>query len=345
MTDPWNDLSPRVVMVASFKEGDGIGKYAEQLAAAYGEGRTFLRVGILWGPGDYHRNYHSGPRALWLLRDARRGDDVVVHWHPHYYLRGSAASRALSHLSWAALSRLRRVTFVHHEPDDTDVPWYQAAACRLQWRRARRVVFHSEWERERHVARYGRRTGQELLVVTHGDFFRTSVAVGRHEARARLGLSDERVVALMIGFLSPSFPDKGYDRVLAAVEAIGDPRLELHVVGSPIRPGEDVDALVAHLRAEAERLPGVFLHEQFVDDETFDLWIRAADAVLTPYREASSSGVVARCRLLGTRVITSDAGGLAEQAGPDDLVVRDDDELTAAIRRTVDEAYPASSSA
>jgi glycosyltransferase involved in cell wall biosynthesis len=338
VSDPWSSLSERVVMVASFKEGDGIGKYAEQLAAAYGEGRSYLRVGIRWGPGDYHRDYHSGPRALWLLRDAKRGDDIVVHWHPHYYLRNGSLAKALSHLSWGVLTRLRRVTFVHHEPDATGVPWYQEAACRFHWRRARHVVFHSQWELDRHIARYGRTRGQALRIEEHGHFFTTRVASPPGEARERLGLAPDKVVLLMIGFISPSLPDKGYDRALAAVEQVDDPRLELHVVGSPIRPGADVDALVEQIRAAAAASTRVVLHEQFVDDETFDLWIRAADAVLTPYRSASSSGVLARCRLLRTRVITSDAGGLAQQAGPGDIVVADDAELVAAIRRTLDEA-------
>jgi glycosyltransferase involved in cell wall biosynthesis len=332
VSDPWSDLSERVVMVASFSEGDGIGRYADQLAAAYGEGRSFLRVGILWGPGDYHRDYHSGPRALWLLRDARRADDVIVHWHPHYYIRGGTLARTASHLSWGLLSLLRRVTFVHHEPDPVDAPRLEEAARRFHWRRARRVVFHSAWERDRHVARYGRTARQEMPLVVHGDFFTTTIAAGREEARARLGLAVDRVLLLMIGFFSPALPDKGYDRAIAAVRKIGDPQIELHMVGSPIRPEPDVHALVERLR-EAAREPGIFLHDQFVDDETFDLWIRAADAVLTPYRSASSSGVVARCQMLGTRVITSDVGGLAAQAGPGDIVVADDEALLQAVRR------------
>ena len=332
--DLWTGLSPRVVMVARYADDDGIGRYADQLAAAHGDGRSFLRVGIPEGPGDYHRDLHRGPRALWLLRDARRTDDVLVHWHPHYYVRGGAASRAASYLSWGVLSLLRRVTVVAHEPDPTDGPAYEEGARRWMWRRVPRVAFHSDWERERHVARYGRGRRQELAVVDHGSFFATAVDADRDAARASLGLDPQRTILLMIGFLSPRDPDKGYDRAIAAVRAVADPRLELHIVGSPIREGPDVDALLAQLR-EAARDPGVVLHEQFVDDDTFDLWVRAADAVLTPYRTASSSGVVARAHLLGTPVITSDAGGLASQAGPGDVVVASDAALVEAVRGTL----------
>src|SRR5205085_11981534 len=63
VTVPWSDLAPRVVAVARYHERDGIGRYADQLAAAYGEGRTFIRLGFAEGPGDWHRDFHRGLRA------------------------------------------------------------------------------------------------------------------------------------------------------------------------------------------------------------------------------------------------------------------------------------------
>lgn len=331
-TDPWGPLSRRVVMVSSYAERDGIGRYAAQLIAARAGGREFVRIGTPEGPGDYPRAFKRGPRALWMLHDAGRGDDLIVHYHPHYYIGGGAPARILSYATWAVVALLRRVTVVLHEPDPAGGPRLEEAVRRWMWRRARRIVFHSEWERERHARRFGRGRRQTHAVVTHGDFFSTSVTEDRAVARDRLGLPHDRPILLMIGFLSPEGPDKGYDRALAALQAAGDPALELHIVGSPIRPGPATEALVGDLRAAAAASPQLVLHEQFVDDETFDRWVRAADAVLTPYRTASSSGVMARAQLLGTPVISSDVGGLREQAGPADTIVCDDEELATAIR-------------
>jgi glycosyltransferase involved in cell wall biosynthesis len=332
VTGPWSTLSDRVVMVARYAERDGIGRYADQLATTIGARHGVARVGIPEGPGDYGRALHRGPRALWLLRDARRGDDVIVHYHPHYYIRGPAPSRIATHLTWTLLGHARRVTTVVHEPDPASGSRLEEAARRRAWRSVRRLVFHSEWERDRHVARFGIGRGQELVVVTHGDFFSTTVTRDQHAARAELGLAADRTILLIIGFLSAANPDKGYDRAIEAVRAAEDPRLELHIVGSPIRDGRDVDALVAELRAAAAASAQIHLHEEFVDDERFDLWVLAADFVLTPYRSSSSSGVLARAHLMGTPVVTSDAGGLAAQAGPQDRVFRDDDELRAIVR-------------
>jgi D-inositol-3-phosphate glycosyltransferase len=344
VTGPWSELSERVVMLGQFNPRDGIGRYARQLAQAHGQDRAreFVFIGIPEGPGDYARPFHRGLRALWLLHDAARGDDIVIQYHPHYFIRGRALARMATRLSFGVVGLFRRVTYVAHEPDP--VPGrIEEAVTRWAWRRARRVVFHSDWERGRHAARFGQGRRQRLEVVTHGDFFATAVVESRAEARATLGLAPDRTILLMIGLISPRLPDKGYARAIAAVRSAGDPSLELHIVGSPIRSGPDVDALLEELRAAAAESKRIVFREDYVDDHAFDLWIRAADAVLTPYVSASSSGVMARAQLLGTPVITSDVGGLPEQAGPADTVVQSDDELRDAVVRVAQDRRSSSS--
>ena len=75
------------------------------------------------------------------------------------------------------------------------------------------------------------------------------------------------------------------------------------------------------------------LIEGFQSDEDFDAWVSAADRLVLPYTRAWSSGALARARLLGTPSIVSAVGGLVEQVGPEDEVVRSDDELRRAIQR------------
>jgi glycosyltransferase involved in cell wall biosynthesis len=67
----------------------------------------------------------------------------------------------------------------------------------------------------------------------------------------------------------------------------------------------------------------------------FDLWITAADAVVLPYRRSWSSGALARAQALGTPVIVTAVGGLAEQASSRDVVVHDDKGLRAAVEAIV----------
>ena len=140
-------------------------------------------------------------------------------------------------------------------------------------------------------------------------------------------------------FVIPGFiqPSKGAERVLGAFGAGGRPRL--WIVGSVRDRTPENLAYIEALRRRCDDLLRVTLVEQFLADEEFDRWVVAADWLVLPYREAWSSGVLARAQALGTPAIVTAVGGLPEQAGPDDLVVPNDDD---ALVRTIREVSSAS---
>ena len=323
----WAFLGRRVLMVSRFPPApDGIARYAEQLASALERepGRAVERCAEeVWG----------GLRPLRLLPRARRADEVLVHWHPDYYFRFGWASRVAAYAALAVVFRARRTTVLVHEldaPRPAEIGRrgkaqfaIEEAARRLMWRGAARVAFHSEWERGAFRFR-----ARETRIVEHGEAFTPVADVPVETARERLGLPADHTILACLGFISPH---KGWDRAVAAFAAAGREDAELHLVGTPIRPLPEITDHVEALRAAAAATPGVHFAERYLSDEDFDLWVRAADALLLPYRSAASSGLMARARLLGTPVITTGAGGLAEQAGPEDVVVGDDAGLAAQV--------------
>jgi glycosyltransferase involved in cell wall biosynthesis len=318
---------------------DGIANYADQLAAALRPERTVTRLGIPFGGGDEVTELWGWLRPLKLLRRARGFDDVLIQYLPYYYVRGGWASRVAGYLALGIVARALPATWVVHERDDERPEEIgrrgramfavEEGARRWLWARAKRLVFHSSWERERFDERFPASGARDERVVDHGSFFTSPVDATRSEARERLGLEPDATILACLGTLSPH---KGVDRVIAAARDSGVPGLELHVVGRAIRPMPEVFAHVEELRRLAAETPGVHLHEDYVSDEEFDLWIRAADAVVVGYRSAASSGVVPRVHLLGTTLITSAAGGIAEQARPSDIRFEDQDGLVRAIR-------------
>src|SRR5438445_11820706 len=89
LTDDWEFLGSRVCIVSSWPPArDGIARFAEPLAIAAARTREVRRVGFPEGGGTHLRALHSGLRALKLLLDARGCDDILVQYHPHYYVRG-----------------------------------------------------------------------------------------------------------------------------------------------------------------------------------------------------------------------------------------------------------------
>ena len=337
----WSFLGERVLHVSRHVPArDGIARYAEQLEEALGDGRKFTRLGVPGGAGDRVTPLWGWLRPLKMVRAARRHDDVLVEYHPSYFQIGGWISRLVSCASLAVVARATPTTWVVHEPDDA-LPAEIGRRGRLQyrveewvrrrfWSGARRLVFHTAWEREAFGRRFPAR-GRDEQVVTHGNFYATSAAeISREAARERLGLAEDRAILACVGFLSPH---KGVDDVVHAMGEAGVRAAELHVVGEPICDYPHVLAHVEELRGLVARTPGVTLHEGYVDDEEFDLWIRAADAVVLGYRSAASSAVAARARLLGTPMVTTGTGGLAEQLGDGDRRYSSHDELVAIIRQ------------
>lgn len=342
MSDPraeWGFLGRRLLVVSRFPPAqDGIARYAGQLDLVLREGRELVELGIPFGGGDRVRALWGGMRPLRIILHAGRAREVLVHYHPHYFIRGRWGNRLLSYAALAIVARTLRTAWIVHEPDDPR-PDEIGRRGRLQfaveerlrrafWAGADALVFHSETERAAFTRRFPGRRAER--VHAHGAFFVPETRESRGEARAALGVAADRKLVLLIGFLSPH---KGYERAIAAFSEANLDDADLHIVGSPIRPTPEVERHVAELREHAARTPRLFLHERFVSDEDFDRWVRAADVLLTPYHSAASSGVMARAQMLGTPVITSAAGGLAEQAGPADRAFGTQAELVAALRQ------------
>jgi glycosyltransferase involved in cell wall biosynthesis len=334
----WSFLGEDVLHVSRHVPArDGIARYADQLEAALGPER-FTRLGVPGGGGRVVSLW-GWLRPLRLLWHARGHDEVLVEYHPSYFLMGPWASRLASYAALAVVARATRASWIVHEPDDP-MPdeigrrgriqyRIEERVRRLFWSGARRLVFHTRWEREAFDGRFPGR-GRDERLVTHGGFFTVAAPeVPRGEARRRLGLPAAGTLLLCIGFLSPH---KRVDEVIRAIDDAGVDGVQLRIVGEPICDYPHVLRHVEKLRAQAAAMESVELHEEFVSDEDFDLWIRAADAVIAGYGSAASSSVVARTQMLGTRLVTSAAGGLAEQARNGDLRFASREELVQIVR-------------
>jgi glycosyltransferase involved in cell wall biosynthesis len=347
--DDWTFLGGRVLVVSPFPPArEGIARYAAQLVEAIEPGRTVSRLPCQAGtePGVTPLWGWFAPLRIALM--GRRFDDVLVMYHPHYFVRGQLVvrkdlpSRLAGYLALALVAKTVRPTFVIHELDDSRPAqigrwgkagfWLEERVRRRLWGRAH-VAFHTEWERRRFAERFPARGKRVERIVAHGAFFTSAAGeVTREDARRALGLPLDRTLLLCIGFFEER---KGFERAIAAMRGVRRSDLELHVVGSPVYASEEVQRYVAELRREAAQTPAVHLHERFVSDDEFDQWIQAVDAVVTPYTQATSSGVIERVHLAGTSLITRAVGGLDEQAHPDDIRFQTDQQLTEVMQEFV----------
>ena len=310
----------------------GIGAYVAAQATRLGEeGHDVVVLSPPDGHGDVRQRFIGGYAFRQAARIAGRFDRIVVHFEPGLYFWPrtpvlhviTAAS-----LLWLVARRPSVEILVHEAtpPPSRLRPDYRLLG--MAFARAH-LLFHTEAERRALEHDYGIRTNATL--VPHTASVTVHAALGRDEARTRLDLGPERPVFVCAGFLHA---DKGFDRAVRAFGIAGSPG-RLYVVGSVRTPTSDTLGYVDELRTVCDRTDGVTMIERYVSDAEFDEWITAADAVVFPYRRAWSSGALARAQRLGTQAFVADVGGLAEQAGPNDVVFDSEDGLARVLARPV----------
>lgn len=179
--------------------------------------------------------------------------------------------------------------------------------------RARGVVVHSRFA----AARLQRPPGLPVRVVPHhlSPAVLAWDGVSRNDARARLGLPQDRPVLLALGHVTPAKQIGVALRALAALRGQG--RDALLVVGGAPEPGMPIAAEVAALGlGDQVRLTG------WLPEEEFFLHLRAADLLLAlrfPLA-GESSGTLARALGMGTPALAYDIGPAAEH--PDEILAK-----------------------
>ncbi|MFA5808951.1 MAG: glycosyltransferase family 4 protein [Thermoleophilia bacterium] len=210
-------------------------------------------------------------------------------------------------------SRGTRLVFTAHDWLPHGARAYHTPLFRWYYRLFDRIIVHSRSGAHFMETRLGVKPGK-LAVVPHGDygFFNTDAALSDEAARERLQLDSTRYWFLFFGHIAPY---KGLD---LAIEALGramvsvgqgDRSLGLLVAGDPEAPGmEKYEQLIKELGLGHS----VSLHVGHIPVADVQIYLKASDALVLPYRESSTSGIVHLAMGFGKPVIASDVGGLAE---------------------------------
>ena len=205
----------------------------------------------------------------------------------------------------------------------------EAQAARAMWQAVDHISVHTEVERQLLASAYGLSTAR-ITVVDPGASFERRTNLTQEEARARLGLAPDGFIFLSIGFLQPH---KGFDRAVRAFGDLGERGCRLEIVGSLRVDAPEYLMYLEDLRELVDETNGVTLHEEYVSDSEFDVWIVAADALVLPYRLIWSSSVCERASLYQRPLIASRVGGLEDQTPSDAIMVDSDRDLAEAMQR------------
>ena len=229
--------------------------------------------------------------AAWRCRDQWRGAEVI---HGHYAVTGLAA--------WRLARRASLPFFLTFHGSDMNT-WPDNHPERLADLRAAvseaAAVFgvsRALADRVRDVT--GVAAVELPLGVDHAWIDRTSLS--RTEARRRLGLAEDQLIVLFVGYLLQT---KGVRELATAIAGLGDPYVGVFVGDGPER-GYAAEDAAGHLMYVGGRS-----HEDVIH------YMSAADVFVLPSYGEGLPTVLVEAGSIGLPIIASRVGGIPELLG------------------------------
>ena len=292
-----------------------------------------------------------GPRRITLLPvtaawlGAGRPPVIHLHWTHRYLGRGEgwrarlADARFLAELRVLRALRVRVVWTVHNLGGHEGRRSAREMAVHQRLVRASdAVICHCQAARAAVTEAYQLTAAEtpRLHVIAHGNYIGAYPDdIDRAAARARLDLPDVSRVLLFLGQLRAY---KGVEELIGCVRAMDAPDLRLVVAGRPVGATIETD-----LRAAAAGDPRISLQLRAIPDDEMQLYLRACDAVVLPFRDVLTSGSAILAMSFGRAVIAPRLGCLPETLTDDAAILYDPtapdalrDALTSALGADLD---------
>lgn len=170
-----------------------------------------------------------------------------------------------------------------------------------------------------------------LLVLPHCSYVGWYPdAVSQAEARRRLGISQDKPVVGLIGGIRPY---KGIDRLVSALDSptVAAMGTEAIVAGKPA-----AHPATPELRKLIKDHPRVHAYLAFIAHEQLQLYFKAADVIVLPYRKTLNSGALLAALSFGRPVIAPAEGCIADILDPSFALgfdIHDDDGFADALAK------------
>ncbi len=265
-------------------------EYASSPRRGEDHGVRALRPRFVNVPGqpDWARPDRSIAGSIWRARGEWAGARVI---HGHYAVSGLAA--------WRLGRRARLPHVLTFHGDDLNV-WPEEHPRRVDDLRAAArdagaVVTVSQALGELLVDLTGVAAVHIPLGIDHAAIAAT--ALPRAEARRRLGLPQDRIVVLMVGYL---LEYKGARLLADAVMALGEPYLALFVGDGPL----------LGYGADRPGATGLLDYRGQQPHDRVGLFLSAADALVLPSTREGLPTVLVEAGSLAVPVIASGVGGI-----------------------------------
>ncbi|SRR5579875_643159 len=221
--------------------------------------------------------------------------------------------------------------------DSRDTP-LNRLTLRVQYRLANHIFVHTEDMKRELIEEYGVRTSRVTVIPFGINNSVPNTDLTPRDARHRLGIPVDAKTILFFGRIAPY---KGLDTLIAAFRRVQAKRADcrLIIAGRPDRCDRYWKTIREDISEEV-RSGRVLVRSEFIPDQETELYFKAADVCVLPYRNIYQSGVLVLAYSFGLPVVASGVGGLLEEIidGKTGYLVpaQGDAELAGAIDRYFD---------
>ena len=189
--------------------------------------------------------------------------------------------------------------------------WKNRLTLRIQYHLADCIFVHTEKMKRELLDEFGVKDSQVCLIPYGINNAVPTSDLVPAEARRQLGISPDERVLLFFGRINPY---KGLEYLMSAFEHLRSrtERYRLILAGRPEGAVDYCEKLFAGVR-DRIRSGEVLLAAEFVPDDQIEVYFKAADVLVLPYRHIYQSGVLFLGHSFGLPVLGSDVGSFREE--------------------------------
>lgn len=195
--------------------------------------------------------------------------------------------------------------------DSTDSMWNRIT-LRIQYQLAHHIFVHTKKMESQLSEEFGVRKSA-ITVIRHpvNDAF-PDTDLTPAQAKQRLGIRPDDKTMLFFGRLRPY---KGLEYLLFAFESLlaQDTGYRLIIAGESKKGSEKYfDDIDRQIKSHPNR-EGIIERIEFIPDEDAELYLKAADVMVLPYKDIFQSGVLFLAYSFGLPVVAADVGSFREE--------------------------------
>jgi D-inositol-3-phosphate glycosyltransferase len=225
----------------------------------------------------------------------------------------------------------KRVVFTAHNVNagrrDAKDTFFNRLTLRIQYRLADHIFVHTEKMKREIIELFGAQEPR-ITVIPYGINNAVPItSLTPSEAKRRLGIRNSERTILFFGWITPY---KGLEYLLTAFRHIvapgGDYRLI--IAGRPDKDEKYWNTIKEAFRQELQDAR-VLLRSEFIPDDQIEVYFKAADVLVLPYKHIYQSGILFLAQSFGLPALAADVGSLKDDVveGKTGFIFRPEDPI------------------